>query len=703
MMTVNVQLRETVRQLSNFKNALDASSIVAITDVHGVISYVNDKFCELSHYTKEELIGQTHQFLSSEQTLPIFDEICSIVSSNKLWQGEMKNRAKDGSYYWTDTTVVPFLNDVGELEQYIFIHHDISSRIEAENSVEKALHNDFQQAIKQLQNCIFKVQKDEKNHITFVFSEGKLAENLKLTTEFVTGLTPEQAIPTDSGILLAQKLKEAFQGNFVNFKIALDHYYFFVNLSPFYRNGSIKEVVGSVIDITLQQENEQTISQLEFYDHLTSLPNRSKLKLLLKEELMRAKAENYSSALLFIDLDRFKRINEMFGHDIGDELLIQIAGRLTNNIGPTNIAARLSGDEFVVFLKKANAQEAKNIAEKLITCISEKLTIQHVETTITPSIGISLFPKDSDDVDSLIITAESAMYFAKNKGKNTFRFFDDELQKTLVDRLLLETALNEALEKNQFSLHYQPKIHSITGKIVGAEALLRWYHPMLGNVSPMDFIPIAEETNDIIPIGEWVLDESIKQLKKWQENGLRDFILSINVAVKQLTGSDFITTLQQTLQHYHVDPATVQIEITESAMMNIEETLKVINGMKEIGVTIAIDDFGTGYSSLKYLRHLPIDVLKIDQSFVRELSNVNKSIIKTVINLAENMNLNVIAEGVESMEHVTFLQEHRCTEMQGYYFSKPLPLEQFEEFLGTWESQEGRFSRLIYEPKADSY
>lgn len=681
MRTVNVDLHETVRQLSNFKNALDASSIVAITDVNGVISYVNDKFCELSQYTKEELIGQTHQLLSIEYSSPGLEEIYSTVSSNSIWHGEIKNQSKDGSYYWTDTTVIPFLSDVKEQEQYIFIHQDISKRIQIETVLETALKNDFQQTIKQLQNCIFKVQKDDNNQIIFVFSEGKLAENIKLTTDYVKGLTPEHALPNHSGIHLTKKLEEAFQGAYVNFEISLFNAYFFVNLSPFYRNGTIQEVVGSVIDITLQQENEQTISKLEFYDQLTSLPNRLKLKLLLKEELQRAKADHYTSALLFIDLDRFKRINEMFGHDIGDELLIQIAERLTNVIGPTNIAARLSGDEFVVFLKRVNEQEAQIIAEKLIKAISEKLGIRHVETTITPSIGISLFPRDSDDVDSLIITAESAMHFAKSEGKNTFRFFDEKLQNSLVKRILLETALSEAIEKNQFTLHYQPKVHSGTGKIVGAEALLRWQNPMLGNVSPADFIPVAEETNDIIPIGEWVLDESIKQLKKWQNNGLDDFILSINVSVKQLTGSDFLKKLQQTLQHYKVDPTTVQIEITESSMVNIEETLKIINGMKEIGVTIAIDDFGTGYSSLKYLRHLPIDVLKIDQSFVRELSEVNKSIIKTVINLAENMNLNVIAEGVETMEHVSFLSEHHCTEMQGYYFSKPLPVEQFEEFL----------------------
>ena len=680
-MTVDIQLRETVRQLSNLKHALDASSIVAITDSNGVISYVNDKFCELSQYTKNELIGQTHQLLSPEHTSPIFREICSTVSSNNVWHGEMKNQSKDGSYYWTDTTVVPFLNDAEELEQYIFIHHDISSRIQAENALKTALKNDFQQAIKQLQNCIFKVKKDENNQIIFILSEGKLAENLKLTTEFVKGLTPELAFPNDSGIILTKKLEEAFQGAYVNFEISLFNYYFFVNLSPFYRNGTIHEVVGSVIDITLQQKNEQTIYHLEHYDHLTSLPNRSKLKLLLEDELMRAEAEKYTSALLFIDLDRFKRINEMFGHDIGDELLIQIAERIIKTIGPTNIAARLSGDEFVVFLKMANEQKAQLVAEKLIKSISKKLTVQHVEATITPSIGISLFPKDAEDVESLIITAESAMHFAKSEGKNTFRFFDEKLQKSLVEKLLLETGLSDALEKNQFSLHYQPKVHSVTGEIVGAEALLRWYNPMLGNVSPMDFIPIAEETNDIIPIGEWVLNESLKQLKKWQDNGLSEFILSINVSVKQLTGSDFIKTLQQTLQQYNVDPSTVQIEITESAMMNIEETLKIMENMKKIGVSIAIDDFGTGYSSLKYLRHLPIDVLKIDQSFVRELSDVNKSIIKTVINLAQNMNLNVIAEGVETMEHVSFLKEQHCTEMQGYYFSKPLPIEQFEDLL----------------------
>lgn len=680
-MTDDIQLRKTFKQLLNFKNALDESAIVAITDSKGVITYVNDQFRKISQYNKNELIGQTHQLLNDEHSIHTFDEICSTIASNNIWRGELKNKTKDGSYYWTDTTIVPFFDEAGIVEQYIFIHHDITRRIKAEFALEEALNNDFQQTIKQLQNCIFKVHKNENNQIIFIFSEGKLAENLKLTTEYVKGLSPEKALPNDAGILLRKKLEEAFKGKFVNFNISLFGYFFFVNLSPFYQNGKIQEVVGSVIDVTLQQENEQTIYQLEHFDHLTSLPNRTKFKLLLEEELYRAKAAKYSSALLFIDLDRFKRINEMFGHDIGDKLLIQISNRIVETIGPSNIASRLSGDEFAIFLKTANKQDAQSMAENLMKAISEKLTIQHIETTITPSIGISLYPKDSDDVDSLIITAESAMHFAKSEGKNTYRFFDEQLQSSLVKKLLLETGLSSALEKNQFSLHYQPKIHSVTGEIVGAEALLRWNNPMLGNVSPMDFIPIAEETNDIIPIGEWVLQEAVKQLKIWQEKGLNGFILSINVSVKQLTGSNFIESLRQTLQRNDVDPSFVQIEITESATMNIDEILKLLNDMKQIGVSIAIDDFGTGYSSLKYLRHLPIDVLKIDQSFVRELSDINKSIIKTVINLAENMNLNVIAEGVETIDHVSFLKEQNCTEMQGYYFSKPLPTEQFENLL----------------------
>lgn len=679
--------RSKLNVLTNLKYALNESAIVAITNKQGVITHVNDQFCRISKYDRTELIGKTHRIINSHyHPKSYFQNMWNTILSKKVWHGEVKNRAKDGSFYWTSTTIVPFLDDTGKPYEFIAIRFDITKRIEAEKMLKIALNNNFKKTLERVQNCIFKVQTNKEGQYIFTMAEGKLAQTLQLTNTHLSGLTPFEIFPYESAKSLVEHFNQAFDGRDINFECSLFEAHYYIHLSPIYKDQRIDEIVGSVIDITEQKNNEATIYQLAHYDRLTGLPNRIKLQSLIEKYLNLAKSNNEQGAILFINLDRFKIINDMFGHSIGDELLIDVSRRLEQVAPSPHIAGRFGGDEFIILLKATSPEMVEQITQNIMKVIVEKFKLRHVETFITPSIGISLFPKDGYNYEELIKMADVAMNHAKSEGKNSYSFFENKLQENIRRRLTIETALYEVLEKRQLSLHYQAKVNSKTGSIIGAEALLRWYHPTLGFISPEEFIPIAEETSLIIPIGEWVLKEAIGQMSEWRTQGLMEFVLSVNVSAKQLTGSNFIKTLENTMQDFNIESHQIQIEITESATVNIHEAMTILNSIKALGFSIAIDDFGTGYSSLKYLMHLPIDVLKIDQSFVRELSDTNKSIIKTIISLAHNMNLSVIAEGVETQEHVVFLQEQLCTEMQGYYFSKPLPKEDFEMLFGKFNN-----------------
>lgn len=675
-------LEHTLKSLEDLKNALDVSAIVAVTNKQGIITYVNDLFCSISQYTRDELIGKTHRIINSGQhSKSFFKDMWDTILAKKVWRGEVQNRAKNGSYYWTNTTIIPYLDTNGEPYQFIAIRHDITNRIQTEKALEQALKNDFQRTIEHLQNCVFKAKKDSTGKTVFTLSEGKLAKTLKITTDRVKGYAPIEIFPAKIANKLTHYLELAFNGEYVNFELPFFNYHLFINLSPIFENKNVTEIVGSLIDLTEQKKNEALIYQLAHYDNLTDLPNRAKFHMILDEEIEKAKRRNLAFSILFINLDRFKAINDMFGHSVGDELLVQVSQRLLKAIGPRQVAARFGGDEFMVLLRNTSKQDAEMAAKNILHSITEKFQLDHGEIYITTSIGISIFSIDGTDAETLLKKAEAAMYNAKTEGKSIFRFFDSELQTTIERKLMLETGLREAIEKNQLFLHYQPKISAKTGELTGAESLLRWTHPTLGNISPMEFIPIAEETGLIIPIGEWVLETTVRQTKHWFDQGLKKFVMSINVSVKQLTGSNFIQTIANIIKKYNINPKYLEIEITESATLNIQEALKILHQIKQLGVEISIDDFGTGYSSLKYLGQLPIDSLKIDQSFIRNLTDINKSIVKTIIDLAQNMNLSTVAEGVETGEHVAFLKAHHCTHMQGYYFSRPVATEAFEELL----------------------
>ncbi|MBI5431004.1 MAG: EAL domain-containing protein [Nitrosomonadales bacterium] len=443
-------------------------------------------------------------------------------------------------------------------------------------------------------------------------------------------------------------------------------------------------------DISNRKRSEQEIHQLAFYDPLTRLPNRRLLVDRLQQAMAVSMRNGLHGALLFLDLDHFKTINDTQGHTIGDLLLIEVARRLQTCVREGDSVARLGGDEFVVVLEELSgelneaASQTELVAEKIRHELGQPYILKDYECLTTPSIGISLFRGHQESVDDLLKHADVAMYQAKAAGRNTVRFFDPAMQATLERRDELQAALRHALQREQFHLYYQIQVDSL-GRPLGAEVLLRWKHPERGLVSPVEFIPLAEETGLIVPIGLWVLQTACAQIKVWQQNALtRDLALSVNVSAKQFRYADFVPQVQRVLQESGAKPSLLKLELTESTVLeNVEDTIAKMRELKLLGAGFSMDDFGTGYSSLQYLKRLPLDQIKIDQSFVRDIvSDPNDAaIVKTIIAMSDALGLNVIAEGVETEAQREFLDRHGCHAFQGYLFSKPVPLEQFEALM----------------------
>ena len=388
-------------------------------------------------------------------------------------------------------------------------------------------------------------------------------------------------------------------------------------------------------------------------------------------------------AVLFIDLDRFKVINDSLGHDAGDMLLVEIATRLRGALRSSDVVARLGGDEFVVILEEAaDRDDVERIAGNLLTVLSQPMQLSGHECHTTASIGIAMYPSDGGDVQALTKNADMAMYLAKEDGKNGFRFFTKEVKTQSIERLTLETALRRALERDQFALHYQPKVDMATGQITGVEALLRWTHPELGVLSPMQFIPLAEETGLIVPIGRWVLKQACAQNMAWQRRGLRPVSMAVNLSPRQFVDEHLLQDIDEALASSGMSPVLLQLEVTESMVMrNVSRAIKVLDAIQSRGIRLAIDDFGTGYSSMSLMKQFPIDTIKIDRSFVRDLPNdsEDQAITQAIISMGKALGMTVIAEGVETVEQQAFLRSHACDEMQGYLFSKPLPPAQLAE------------------------
>ncbi|UCZ52063.1 EAL domain-containing protein [Bacillus shivajii] len=449
-----------------------------------------------------------------------------------------------------------------------------------------------------------------------------------------------------------------------------------------------KESSGYIIihrDVTKLKQAEQTIEELVIYDKLTNLPNREKFEQDIIGEIQSAKVDTSRSfAVFFIDLDRFKFYNDTLGHFTGDQLLKKIANSL-KSVENTNVTVyRYGGDEFSILLNEPSSNnEIHQVAEEILQCFQTPFIINGNEFFITASIGISDFPYHGESFDSIVYQAELAMHHAKERGKDHYQWYTPSIKTKYVEKLETEKRLRLAAETMDFQLYYQPQIDMKEKKVIGVEALIRWRDDELGNIPPSSFIPLAEETGLIVPIGNWVLEQACKQGKEWYDKGIV-LRMGINISPIQFQRPDFVGNVKRVLDNTGLPPEQLDLEITENDLLyNREECFKTLKRLKELGIKISIDDFGTGYSSLGYLRRFPIDTLKIDQSFIREvIENTNdQAIVTSIIQLAHNMNLRVIAEGVETADMVKFLNEKHCDEMQGFLYSKPLPADEVTNFI----------------------
>jgi len=596
-----------------------------------------------------------------------------------------------GALKWFETYKAPVIDNSGNLLGTVGFASDITERKLAEESLRDS-ETRFRTLIEESPIGIGFARDGITIDVNAVCLQMFGFEN---KTEFVGHPLIEQIAPQCRGDV-TQRIEQRIQGKQINSSYETtglrkdgSQFPLFVSAKRIeLKDGPL--TFGFLIDMSQRKESEEKIRQLAFYDSLTDLPNRELLRDRLQQALSSSDRSGHAGALLFMDLDNFKTINDTLGHAVGDLLLKDVAERLKSSVHVGDTVARLGGDEFVVILEDLSEQifeaatQTEVIGETILTALNRPYLLGNKEFHNSPSIGVTLFQGHQQGIDDLFKQADIAMYQAKKDGRNTLRFFDPQMQQAINVRSSLEDELRKAITNQQFHLNYQIQVDHMLHPI-GAEALIRWMHPERGLVSPVEFIPIAEETGLILPIGKWVLETACAQLRAWQKNELtRKLTLSVNVSAKQFHEAGLVPYIKRLIQQYAIDPGLLKLEPTESVLLeNIEDTIGTMNLLKTMGIRFALDDFGTGFSSLQYLKKLPLSQLKIDQSFTRDLvsDSSDQAIVRTIIAMAQSLNLEVIAEGVETEEQKNILQRNGCNHYQGYLFGRPEPIEVFEEKL----------------------
>jgi diguanylate cyclase (GGDEF)-like protein/PAS domain S-box-containing protein len=649
-------------------------------DTNLIITYCNDRFAEILKSSIDRLIGLDMKTLKDQSVLPALTS--ALQGKIALYEGPYLSTLS-ASNLWVTITSAPSRDTTEQVVGGIAVVQDITERkkVDIEMRIAATVFESQEGMFITDANRVILRVNDAFTRISGYTSEEVIGKNPRLLssgrhdTDFYTAMWNKinSTGAWEGEIWNRRKNGEVFPEHLTITSVKNEH-------------GNISNYVATLTDITKSMKAADEIKYLAFYDPLTHLPNRRLLLDRLQQALVSTNRSEKLGALLFIDLDNFKALNDTLGHDIGDLLLQQVAQRLESSVREGDTVARLGGDEFVVMLEDLSehsleaAAMAETVGNKILTALNQQYQLGKHANHSTPSIGATLFNKQSS-TDELMKQADIAMYQSKKAGRNTLRFFDQDMQFLVDARMSLETDLRKAIFNRQFRLFYQIQVDK-TRQPLGAEALIRWIHPERGLISPAEFIHIAEETGLIQPIGLWVLDAACAQLKTWQnEEHTCNLILSVNVSAKQFHHGEFPNQVKAVVESYGINPTLLKLELTESMMLgNIEATIATMTSLKDFGVGFSMDDFGTGYSSLQYLKRLPLTQLKIDQSFVRDItSDKNDSaIVTTIIAMANSLNLDVIAEGVETEEQQEILHRNGCFHYQGYLFGKPVPIDEFE-------------------------
>jgi len=686
------ELRESERRFSDMLGNVDLISLML--DREARITYCNDYLLRLTGWQRKEVLGRDWFDLfippGQDDLRATFVALIAELPSAAHHENAIITRSGGRRLIQWSNTVLR--SPAGEVIGIASIGDDITDRRDMEDAlfVEKER---AQVTLNSLGDAV--VSTDISGNVAF----------LNLVAEKMTGWScreaagrsmaevcrildaaDRQAIPNPMEMALGQNRTVHLPPNCIlvrrdGFEIPIED-----SVAPIHdRDGQATGAVIVFRDVSAAQAMALQMSHSAQHDFLTGLPNRMLLNDRINQAIFFAQRHMKKVAVLFLDLDGFKHINDSLGHPTGDKLLQSVAKRLVDCVRDTDTVSRQGGDEFVVLLSEVERSEDAAIAgRRMLQAVADVHSIALHDLHVTSSIGVSVFPEDGLDAETLVKNADTAMYQAKENGRHSYQFFKPTMNVRAVERQSIEESLRRALERQEFALYYQPKVNVGTGEITGAEALIRWTHPIRGLVSPAQFIPVAEDSGLILPIGKWVLHEACTQARAWADAGLHLGTMAVNISAVEFRNENFLESVFGILKDTGLDPKSLELELTESVLMKrVESAASVLQTLRASGVQVAVDDFGTGYSSLSYLRKFPIDALKIDQSFIREITSgsCDTTIVTAVIGMARSMKLRVVAEGVETHEQMVFLQSHQCDEAQGYYFSRPVPAEQFAKLL----------------------